>query len=351
MKAPDHWWPEPGRPRGFGTLLKQALLFPASYVYGRAVLQRMALPGKPPVIPVVCIGNFVAGGAGKTPTALAVYDVLADLGLTPAFVTRGYGGALATSSFRVDAARHRSDEVGDEPLLLAQKGETFVGPDRLTSINSAAELGATCVLFDDGFQNPAIDKNLSIIVVDAAMGVGNGLTHPGGPLRAPLKGQMHHADMIVIIGKGEAAHPVVRLAARAGKPILAAELAMHIPEALRGKPLFAYSGIGHPIKFFSALKRQGLDVAKERGFADHHPYSQEDARELLGIARERGAMLVTTEKDAMRLRGRTGALGELREASTVIGADLTFEDPAYLKSLLGDAIRQWRRDMSLVEFD
>lgn len=351
MTAPDHWWPEPGKPRGFATLLKQAALFPASYAYGRAVLQRMASPGKQPVIPVVCIGNFVAGGAGKTPTALAIHDILADLGLKPAFITRGYGGALATSSFRVDGARHRSDEVGDEPLLLAQKGETFVGPDRLTSINSAADLGATCAIFDDGFQNPAIEKNLSIIVVDAVMGVGNGMAHPGGPLRAPLKGQMDHADIIVVIGKGEAAHPVVRLAARMGKPILSATLAMHVPDDLKGKPIFPYCGIGHPAKFFNALRDFGLDVVKDRGFDDHHPYTQEDARQLLGIARERGATLVTTEKDATRLTARTGALGDLREASTVISANLVFEDPAYLKSLLGDAIRKWRRELSLVEFD
>lgn len=351
MQAPQHWWPEPGKPRGLGTLLKQAVLFPASYAYGRTVLQRMAQPGKPPVIPVVCIGNFVAGGAGKTPTALAVHDCLSSLGLKPAFVTRGYGGALATTSFHVDGARHRSDEVGDEPLLLAQKGDTFVGPDRLASVNSAAELGATCAIFDDGFQNPSIQKNLSIIVVDAVMGVGNGMAHPGGPLRAPLKGQMRHADLIVVIGKGEAAHPVVRMAARQGKPVLSAHLRMDIPEALQDTPIYAYCGIGHPSKFFNALRDHGLDVVKDRGFADHHPYTQDDARQLLNIAKERGATLVTTEKDAMRLTGRTGSLGELYEASTVIKAQLVLEDPAYLESLLADAIRQWRRDMTLVEFD
>ncbi|MFN3172492.1 MAG: tetraacyldisaccharide 4'-kinase [Hyphomicrobiales bacterium] len=351
LTPPPYWWPNPGKPQGFGATLKKLALVPASFIYGRVVARRMAQEGAPGALPVVCIGNLVAGGAGKTPTSLAVYDVLEDLGLTPAFVTRGYGGSLATTSFRVDPDRHLADEVGDEPLLLARRGETFVGPDRLTSIASAAEIGATCTIFDDGLQNPAIVKNLTIAVVDGRMGVGNGLSHPAGPLRAPVAAQLPHVDFIIVIGKGMGAHGVVRQAAKRGKPVLSATLEMDIPEHLFGQQIYAFCGIGHPPKFFDRLKEAGLNVVKEKAYPDHHAYTTEDARELVNIAKERGAVLVTTEKDGMRFQGHSGSLRDLDNATTQIPAKLVFEDPGYLRSLLRNAIRQWRRDMVLVEFD
>jgi len=351
LEPPAYWWPEPDKPQRLSDTLKKYALTPASLVYGRVVAERMKQEGEPSTIPVVCVGNFVAGGAGKTPTALAIYDTLSELGMKPAFVTRGYGGSLATTSFRVDYERHRADEVGDEPLLLARRGDTFVGPDRLTSISSAAELGATCTIFDDGLQNPSITKNLAIAVVDGRMGVGNGLCHPAGPLRAPVSGQLHHVDMVVVIGKGARSHAVVRQAAKRGKPVLSATLEMEIPKRLFGRPIFAFSGIGHPSKFFDRLKDAGLNVIRQTSYPDHHPYSVEDATELVNIARERGALLVSTEKDGMRFRARSGPLGELNRATTQIPARLTFEDPSYLKSLLREAIARWKRELALVQID
>ena len=351
LEPPPYWWPEPDKPQRVSDTLKKYALTPASFLYGRAVVERMKQEGAAGTIPVVCVGNFVAGGAGKTPTALAIYDMLCELGMKPAFVTRGYGGSLATTSFRVDYERHKAHEVGDEPLLLARRGDTFVGPDRLTSISSAAEMGATCTIFDDGLQNPSITKNLAIAVVDGRMGVGNGLCHPAGPLRAPVSAQLRHVDIVIVIGKGARSHAVVRQAARRGKPMLTATLEMDIPEHLIGPPIYAFSGIGHPPKFFDRLKAAGLNVIKEKAYPDHHPYSIEDARELVNIARERGALLVSTEKDGMRFRARSGALADLKEATTQIPARLTFEDPSYLRSLLRQAIARWKREMALVQID
>lgn len=348
---PPYWWPEPGEPLGFGNTLKKWTLTPASLAYGRTVATRMKQQGELPLIPVVCVGNFVAGGAGKTPTSLALFDTLSDLGLRPAFVTRGYGGSLATTSFRVDYERHTAEEVGDEPLLLARKGPTFVGPDRGTSINSAAEMGASVAIFDDGLQNPTIAKNLSIAVVDGRMGVGNGLCHPAGPLRAPVRDQLSHVDLVIIIGNGKSAHGVVRQAAKRGVPVLSATLEMDIPEDLHQAPIYAFSGIGHPQKFFERLKGAGLTLAKEKAYPDHHFFNLEDARTLVGVAKERGATLVTTEKDGVRFRDQSGALGELNAATTQIPARLVFEDPSYLRSIMRNAISKWRRELALVEFD
>lgn len=351
LTTPSYWWPEPDKPQGLGVALKKLALYPASLVYGQVVARRMKQLGTPGMIPVVCVGNFVAGGAGKTPTSLAIYDALEEVGMTPAFVTRGYGGTLATTSFRVDHERHQSDEVGDEPLLLASKGPTFVGPDRLKSIESAAEFGATCTIFDDGLQNPTIHKNLSIAVVDAGMSVGNGMCHPAGPLRAPVTSQLQHVDLVVMIGKGPRSHGVVRQAARRGVPVLAATLEMDIPEHLFGQPIYAFCGIGHPPKFFNRLKAADLDVVKETAYPDHHTFSMDDAHELIKIAKERRALLVTTQKDGMRFSGHNGALGELDAAATQIPAKLVFEDPSYLRSLLRQAIGRWRRELALIQID
>ena len=349
LATPSFWWPEPGKPQGLGITLKTFALYPASLVYGQIVARRMRQPGTSGMVPVVCVGNFVAGGAGKTPTAMAVYDALEDVGMTPAFVTRGYGGTLATTSFRVDHERHQADEVGDEPLLLARKGPTFVGPERLKSIESAAEFGASCAIFDDGLQNPTIHKNLSIAVVDAEMSVGNGMCHPAGPLRAPVTSQLRHVDVVVMIGKGHRSHSVVRQAARRGVPVLAATLEMAIPEHLFGQPVHAFCGLGYPPKFFNRLKAAGLDVVEETAYPDHHPFSADDARELMKTAKDRKALLVTTEKDGMRLAGHDGALGELDAATTQIPAELVFEDPSYLRSLLRQAISRWKRELALVQ--
>ncbi|MEM6710754.1 MAG: tetraacyldisaccharide 4'-kinase [Pseudomonadota bacterium] len=346
---PDFWWPTPEERKSFKFWLKSGALFPASLIYGRVVAGRMAENGADPEIPVVCVGNFVAGGAGKTPTALALYDVFEDLGLTPAFVTRGYGGRLATTSFRVDPFHNTAQEVGDEPLLLAEKGPTFVGPERLTSIASAAKFGATCVLFDDGLQNPAIRKSLTFAVVDAAHGVGNGLCHPAGPLRASVRDQMPFVDVVIVVGKGNGAQTVVREAAKQGKPILPATLTMDVQDRLRDAKIVAYSGIGHPDKFFKGLREEGLDVVTTHSFPDHHMFQDEDADRLLASAEKTGAQLVTTQKDAVRLARQDGKLAELDIRSTAVSASLTFEDPAYVRSLLRTAISRWRRDLRLIE--
>ncbi len=351
VTTPDHWWPDPQKSVGLKARLKTYAMAPAALVYGHIVASRMAQIGEAPTIPVICVGNFVAGGAGKTPTALALYDYLRDLSMEPAYVTRGYGGSLATNSFRVDYERHKASEVGDEPLLLARKGMTFVGPDRMRSIDDAAEMGATCAIFDDGLQNPSVAKNLSIAVVDGRLGVGNGFSHPAGPLRAPIGAQLDHIDMVVAIGKGKRGHSVIRQAAKRGKTILPATLDMAIPEDLYDKPIYAFCGIGNPSKFFDRLREAGLNIVKEKGYDDHHLYTTEDARELMGIAKERKAVLVTTEKDAMRFRGHSGTLRDLQQACVQIPATLRFEDPSFLRSILRNAISSWRRDLALVQID
>ncbi|MEM6848922.1 MAG: tetraacyldisaccharide 4'-kinase [Pseudomonadota bacterium] len=328
------WWPKPDEPASLSRGLAKALLYIPSALYGQTVANRMAMPGKQAALPVICVGNFIAGGAGKTPTALAIAAMMSERGIAPAFISRGYGGTLTSGSTRVEPERHNAAETGDEPLLLARQAPTWVGTDRLASIAAASENGARCAILDDGLQNPGVIKNLAFAVVDGRSGVGNGLCHPAGPLRAPLDRQMDHVDAVVLIGEGNAAAPAVRRAAQRGKPVLSARMEIEVAEHLREKPVMAYCGIGRPEKFFDSLKSAGLDVVHGLHFADHHRYTKADAERLIRDAQSRNALLVTTEKDHLRLKDAEGVLADLANLSTAIPAQLSFEDPAYIGTLL-----------------
>src|SRR3954451_17683538 len=206
MRAPAFWWKKPGA--------AAALLSPVAAAYGAVAANRLGKPGARAGVPVICIGNLTVGGAGKTPTALAVGRMLINAGRRGVFLSRGYGGNIAAPR-RVDAARHSAAEVGDEPLLLARLAPTIVSPDRVAGAEMARAAGASAIVMDDGFQNPSLNKNLSILVIDGSRGVGNGRVIPAGPMRAPLAVQMRHAHALLILGTpSPQCGPVIAEAAR-----------------------------------------------------------------------------------------------------------------------------------------
>ncbi len=247
---------------------------------------------------MLCVGNFTLGGAGKTPTALALCAHLRDLGSRPAFLTRGYGGRLA-GPVRVDPERHGADETGDEPLLLARAAPTILARDRPAGARLCAEAGADCIVMDDGLQNPSLTKTLSLAVVDAGAGLGNGCCFPAGPLRAPLARQWPHVHGLVLIGSGAKGERVAEDAARRGLPVHRACL---VPGAdVAGRRVLAFAGIGRPAKFFETLREAGAEVVATRAFPDHHPYAAADTARLAAEAERLGADLVTTQKDHVRL--------------------------------------------------
>jgi tetraacyldisaccharide 4'-kinase len=291
MRAPAFWWDRPG--------LLAALLSPAAAVYGGVAARRLVQPGARAGVPVICVGNPTVGGAGKTPTAIAVARVLLAAGEKPMFLTRGYGGMLA-GPVVVEPA-HTAVQVGDEPILLARVAPTIVAQNRAAGARHAREAGASVIVMDDGFQNPALAKDLSILVVDAR-GIGNGRILPAGPLRAPLVLQLERASAILIVGDSG---PAIEQSARSlGVPVFHATLE---PEqsaiaSLRGKKVLAFAGIGDPEKFFATLDAAGIDAPVRRGFGDHHRYSAAEARALLRDAEGGNLELVTTEKDLARLK-------------------------------------------------
>src|SRR4051812_991087 len=195
MREPGFWW----RPLGVAA----ALLSPFGSAYGAVAATRMAQTGRRARVPVICVGNLTLGGAGKTPTAIAVAELLESAGRRPFVLSRGYGGELS-GPVLVDAARHRAAEVGDEPLLLAQHVPTMVARDRAAGAEAACSAGAGSIVMDDGFQSPGLHKNRSILVVDGRRGIGNGMVFPAGPLRAPLERQLRRAQALLVIGSGQA---------------------------------------------------------------------------------------------------------------------------------------------------
>jgi tetraacyldisaccharide 4'-kinase len=320
VRDPGFWW----RPAAWPSLV----LAPLAWIYGAIAARRLQRPGVGAGIPVICVGNYTLGGAGKTPTVIALVDLLRGAGERPFVLSRGYGGRL-NGPVLVDTARHVATDVGDEPLLLAANVPVVVSVDRVSGAKLAVERGASIIVMDDGFQNPSLAKELSLIVIDAARGLGNGMVFPAGPLRAPLTAQFERTDGLIVVGGGSQADTAIAAMTRRNKPVLRARLVADAADValLKDKPVLAFAGIGDPEKFFATLRDRGIAVAATRSFADHHVFSAGELTVLRTEARERGLKLVTTAKDLARL-GAAGA------DVTALKVALVFEDPAALRQLV-----------------
>lgn len=278
-------------------------LAPFGWIYGWCVRKRFDLYFPIPLSePVICVGNLVAGGAGKTPAVLALVDLLAEEGLNPHVLTRGYGGSESGPT-QVSPGRDQARDVGDEALLLVEKAPTWVAVNRPLGAQAAIDTGATVIVMDDGFQNPVIYKDAAFVVVDGAVGFGNRHVMPAGPLREPIRFGLSRADAAVIVGEDRAGAGEILRKHRPDMPVFSARL---VPEAedlaaLRSKKLFAFAGIGRPEKFKETLMAEGLEVEGWAAFPDHYPYEEDDLAEIMKAAEEFGGVLVTTAKDHVRL--------------------------------------------------
>jgi tetraacyldisaccharide 4'-kinase len=330
MREPGFWH----RPSSWISVL----LTPLGAIYGLVAGRRLQREGFDAGIPVLCIGNYHVGGAGKTPTVLALANLLRDLGETPAVLSRGYGGRLH-GPIKVDPERHAAVDVGDEPLMLARTIPVVVARDRVGGVALARSQGASVILMDDGFQNPAIAKDASLIVIDSDRGLGNGRIFPAGPLRAPLPLQLARTDALIVVGDGTAAGEIAAAIAARGHPVLSAHLRADDGSLalLGGKRVLAFAGIGDPLRFFRTLRDNGIDVVRERAFADHHPFSKSEIATLLAEANREVLTLVTTEKDMARLRAREGF--PCWAANIVpFAVSLEFDDAGVLRKFVSDRL-------------
>jgi len=297
IASPAFWYQQKTASEIF---LKTALL-PVSWVYGALVRKKFDLYFPVPMEkPVICVGNLVAGGAGKTPVVLSLVDLLREKGFNPHLLTRGYGGK-ETGPLQVSPGRDTAYDVGDEALLLVEKAPTWVSAKRPHGAQSAIDTGADIVVMDDGFQNAVIYKDFSLLVIDGVVGFGNKAVMPAGPLREPASFGLSRADAFVIIGEDKTgAAEYTRRQTTA--PILFAALQPddNNPD-VKGKNVFAFAGIGRPLKFKETLDAAGALVEGWAAFPDHHPYDDEDLREIMTAAATQNAMLVTTAKDYVRV--------------------------------------------------
>jgi tetraacyldisaccharide 4'-kinase len=277
--------------------------------------------------PVLCVGNFTVGGEGKTPVAIALAREAKRKGLTPGFLSRGHGGSLSRPHL-VDPHHDGARLVGDEPLLLATNAPTAVTADRAAGAKRLLEEGCDFLIMDDGFQSAHIHIDYALVLVDAARGIGNGHVLPGGPLRAPMVEQLRHTHAVLRMGEGHGADQVVRMAARAARPVYEAKLAPLDAKSLAGRRFLAFAGIGNPEKFFASLGQAGAHVEQTRSFPDHHAFSQDDIEELTEKAERQGLELVTTAKDMVRLKTALGAVRDFADRVRVLEVAAVFDPPS-----------------------
>jgi tetraacyldisaccharide 4'-kinase len=320
VRAPEFW-----AHRGIVPTLLEPLA--ALYAAVGAARAMLATPFRA-AVPVLCVGNLVAGGAGKTPVVLSLAQLLRERGRRPHIVTRGYGGRLS-GPVRVDPVEHGAADIGDEALLLAHAAPCWVSRDRVEGTKAAIAAGADLVLLDDGFQNPSLVKNLSFVVVDGAYGFGNRRVLPAGPLREPIERGLGRADAVILIG-GDDSGAAAAIGGRL--PMLHATLEPQCAAELAGCRVLAFAGIGRPAKFYATLAGVGAEIVAHRDFPDHHAYSAAEIALLVTGAKARAARLVTTAKDLVRVPE------QFRAGIAVLEVVVAWREPDRLNELLTRAL-------------
>lgn len=314
MKTPSFWY----TPNTFS--LASALLSPLAALYTKgSSFHRSHSNPLPVASPVICLGNLVAGGSGKTPTAIALMKLIKDRNffLSPTFVTRGYKGKIVGPE-RVDDSNNPTF-WGDEAILLARHATTYVAANRYEGADHAVFHGADAVILDDGLQNYDLQKDISFAVVDGKMGFGNEKVIPAGPLRQPLGDGLERTDAFILIGEDE---NNVLTKIPDGKPVFRAKMQVRAPLDLPHGPYVAFCGIGFPEKFRATIESEKIECVAFHDYADHHDFTIDDMTKLVDEALDKKARLLTTEKDFVRLPDFTK-----KSLIDVLPIEIIFENP------------------------
>ncbi|MDB5524224.1 MAG: lpxK [Rhizobium sp.] len=293
-------------------------------------------------VPVICVGNFTVGGAGKTPTVIALARAARARGLKAGVLSRGYGGSM-DRTIVVDPSHHRARDVGDEPVLIAREALTVISRKRVEGAKLLIAEGCDLIIMDDGFQSAKLHFDYALMVIDTMRGIGNGYIVPAGPVRAPTRLQLEFATALLKVGTGNAADPFIRIAARAGKQVLEATVRPVDAPDIAGRRVLAFAGIADPEKFFRTVEGLGAIIAVKRPFGDHQYLTDDEIIEILAIAEQQDLEIVTTAKDAVRLIGHHGRELQLLAKTKVIDVEMAFDSPATPGLIIEQAMANYRK--------
>ncbi|MBL8639643.1 MAG: tetraacyldisaccharide 4'-kinase [Alphaproteobacteria bacterium] len=334
MKTPQFWYPTYVTPNaahndhlpwwGYG-------LVPLAHIYhlGAKIHQKLHTPGPAP-LPTLCVGNIVAGGAGKTPVALALMKLILQSGMAqnPAFLTRGFGRhptdgqtILKLSSALLSVPDFDPYIYGDEACLLARSAAVYITAQRGKGAAQAREDGCDFLILDDGLQNYELNYMAAFCVVDGAMGLGNGRLIPAGPLRQRLEDALSRINAFVMVGEDQTGLTPFLTQYR---PVLQAQRRVTM-ENFNPAAYVGFCGLGMPQKFHQTLKSLHVDLLDFFPYPDHYAYTDQDIDFLMEFAMARQARLVTTEKDWVKLSGKNFAGTKLAELCDVVKLEIDFD--------------------------
>ncbi len=333
-ESPPFWWKSAG--------WQAWALWPFSLAYGAVAARIMKDRERFQAgCPVICVGNFTVGGAGKTPTVITLARAAMAKGLKPGILSRGYGGSVDRTTV-VNPDYHRARDVGDEPLLLAQVAMTVISRNRVDGARKLVAEGVDLIIMDDGFQSARLHPDFALVVLDTVRGLGNGFSVPSGPVRVPVKHQLPHVTALLKVGKGKAADRLVRLLARAGKPVYEASVVARDVADLQGRRVLAFAGIADPEKFYRTVAQTGAEIVEKASFGDHQHLSEDQISDLIDLASAKGLQIVTTAKDHVRLRGGHGRADELLQKARVIEVEMQFDGPSIPALIIDRAFAAFR---------
>ena len=331
LKAPRFWY------KKNDTYLSNTL-YPLSLLFRFGTKIRNILSRKrTSKLPIICIGNIVVGGAGKTPVAIKLGSLLMKNGYNPHFVSKGYGG-IETNNILVKEW-HSAQSVGDESLLLSEIAPTWIGKDRNKSFILAQENGADCIILDDGFQNPSLQKDFSIIVINGEQGFGNKRVIPSGPLRESISRGISRANLIIVIG--EITNDVKRKIPST-IPLIHAKFEISKENKIyKNQKVTAFAGIAYPDKFYNSLSEQGAVIEKQISYPDHHIFDENDMLNLAEMANITKSILVTTKKDYVRIPK------SYRSLVSTLNGEIIFEDENLLIEILSNLLENKINELNL----
>jgi tetraacyldisaccharide 4'-kinase len=305
----------------FSSLYSLALIFRAKG-YSAGVLPSYRLPR-----PVVSVGNLTVGGTGKTPLVAYIARWLMERGKRAAVLSRGYGGSMEGKVRIVSdgGSIHLSPaEAGDEPYLLASSLPglaVIVGSDRYRAgLLAMRELEPDIFILDDGYQHLRLERDLNLLLLDCERPYGNGRTIPAGALREPLSA-LERADLLIFtrcggnVPRNPTNKPFCAVSHILGGAISVQDGAEVRFEELKRQRALAFAGIADPSHFFESLRIEGLTLSAVLPFSDHCSYGEREIESLCRLKESSNSdFLITTEKDAVKLKSHLGRLGTVYSA-------------------------------------